>query len=318
MAIKPSKKPDGMNQDYWDARNRVSIDIQKFFKWINAEWDVQKVMSGYYRTATCNDTKSCSPGCKDSCSCCQRSENTTHSSTTYVSVTDGGGTGPFRTYRKNDCPKGDGTGPVPRWIKGTCDNFNAYPSSYGKIPEADLRKRRYNVCFQTEAMGYFRTTYKRKDIGPWEVCGCPGAQNPNPAEIQPSSNTDSRTFQSSTCGQCDCDKDSKGPIKCFYGSCRTSFYSAASISFDTSGTWYDPETRKVYPAINLSGAYPNFGWHGDHPKDTPARGAYKKHTTSTNVTVDGVSIPCGTSWYSAGYEGNISLSITYTLKERAL
>ena len=314
MAIKPSKKPDGMDQDYWDARNKVSIDIHKFFKWINSEWNVQKVMSGYYRQATCNDTKSCNPGCKDSCSCCQRSQNTAHTSTTYVFVTDQG--------RQNACPKANSDwGGVPgTYRKGTCDGFNQSPSRYGKIPEGDLKKRRYNVCLPISATGYFNTSYKRKDIGPWQVCGCPGAQNPNSAEIQPNPNTNSRVFQSSTCGQCECEGDPppKAPIKCFYGSCRTTFYSSASISFNTSDTWYDPETKKVYPAINLGGAYPNFGWHGNHPKDTPARGAYNKHTTSTNVTVDGVSIPCGTSWYSAVYEGTISLSITYTLKERTL
>jgi hypothetical protein len=316
MAIKPSKKPDGMNQDYWDARNKVAIDIHKFFKWINSEWDVQKVMSGYYRQGTCNDYKNCDPNCKDSCSCCQRSENTTHSSTTYVFVTDGDGS------RTNACPKqnSDWGGAPGTYRKGTCDGFNSDPYRYGKRPEGDLKKRRYNVCLPTAATGYFRTTYKRKDIGPWQVCGCPGATNPNTADIQPNPNTDSRTFESSTCGQCECEGDPppKAPIKCFYGSCRTTFFSSASISFDVSGSWYDPETKKVYPSINLGGAYPDFGWLGDHPKDTPPRGGAKKHTTSTTVTVDGVTIPCGTSWYTGGYMGDISLSITYTLKERTL
>ena len=313
MAIKPSKKPDGMNQDYWDARNKVAIDIQKFFKWINSEWDVQKVMSGYYRQATCRDYKNCDPNCKNSCGCCQRSENTTHASTTYVFVTDQGRQNACPQRNPSDWREGYGT-----YRKGTCDGFNSHPSQYGKRPEADLKKRRYNVCLPTIATGYFNTTYKRKDIGPWSVCGCPGAENPNTAVIQPNSNTDSRVFETSTCGQCDCDEDSKGPIKCFYGSCRTTFYSSASISFNTSDTWYDPETKKVYPSINLGGAYPNFGWLGDHPKDTPPRGVAKKHTTSTTVTVDGVTIPCGTGWGLQGYEGNISLSITYTLKERTL
>lgn len=322
LAIKPSKKPDGMNQDYWDARNKVSIDIHKFFKWINAEWDVQKTMSGYYRTATCNDFKNCDPGCKDSCYCCQRSQNTTHSTTTYVSVMDGS----YLQLRKNDCPKSDGTGPVPRYIKGTCDGFNTTPSRYGKIPEGDLKKRRYNVCLPTEALGYFLTVYKRKDIGPFSFCGCEGEDQPNAEDLvqtvaDGSTNTDSRTLESSTCGQCECGGDPpvKKSLRCYYGSCRASFFSLASISFDVAGSWYDPETKKVHPSINLFGQYPGFGWHGQHPKDGTEKGPYGKHTTKTTVTVDGVSIPCGTSWnkYSS-YQGDITLSITYTLKERAL
>jgi hypothetical protein len=303
MELKPKEKPSGMNQDYWDARNRVSIDIHQFFKWLNGEWDAQKIMSGQY----VQYPQSCGDGCK-------RAESTTHASTTYVSVTDGDGA------RKNDCPESDGTGPVPRWTKGTCDRFNTTPSQYGKIPEEELKKRRYNVCLPTKAMAYYLTTYKRKDIGPWAVCGCPGFQPPDSSQIQPSTNTDSRTWQTSTCKQCDCggDPPTKASIRCYWGSCRTSFYSSVSISFDAGGSWYDPETKKVYPKILISGAYPNFGWLGDHPKDTPGRGAEGKHTTSTKVTVDGVDIPCGTSWYAAGQSGNISLSIAYTVKEREL
>jgi len=305
MAIKPSKKPDGMNQDYWDARNKVSIDIHKFFKWINAEWDVQKTMSGQYLQyeASCADGS-------------ERQESTTHTSTTYVFVTDGDG------LRTNACPKQNSDwGGVPgTYRKGACDGFNQSPSRYGRIPEADLKKRRYNVCLPTVATAYYTTTYKRKEMGPYSVCTCPGWTPPDPAILQPNPNTDSRTWQTSSGGECDCggDPPRKAPIRCYWGSVRTAFYSSASISFDVAGSWYDPETRKVYPAINLGGAYPNFGWHGDHPKDTPARGPQKKHTTSTRVTVDGISIPCGTSWYTGGKEGNISLSITYTLKERTL
>jgi hypothetical protein len=330
MAIKPSKKPDGMNQDYWDARNKVAIDIHQFFKWINSEWDVRKTMGGYYRTGTCNDFKNCDPDCEGSCDCCKRSENTTHSSTTYVSVTDGSLGN--NKMRKNDCPKSDDTGPVPRYIKGTCNNFNTTPSRYGKIPEGDLRKRRYNVCLPTEALGYFLTVYKRKDVGPFPYCpgpgSCEGAEQPNAEDrVQVgSTNTDSRTLEASTCGQCECDlggdaadpEPVKVPLKCYYGSCRASFFSLASISFDVAGSWYDPETKKVHPSINLGGEYPGFGWHGQHPKDGTDKGQYGKHTTKTTVTVDGVSIPCGTSWNKYGYQGDITLSITYTLKERAL
>ena len=309
MAIKPSKKPDGMNQDYWDARNKVSIDIHKFFKWINAEWDVKKTMSGQYLQYE----KSCGDGS-------ERQESTTHTSTTYISVTDGS-TGIYDApQRKNDCPKSDYTFPVPSFVKGTCDNFNSYPSRYGKIPESDLKKRRYNVCLPTKAMAYYQTTYKRKELGPHGRCTCPGWEPPSTSILQPGTNTDGRTWQTSSGGECECggDPPTQAPIRCYWGSVRTRFYSTAHISFDVAGSWYDPETKKVYPAINLGGAYPNFGWLGDHPKDTPARGAQKKHTTSTKVTVDGISIPCGTTWYTGGKEGNVSLSITYTLKERTL
>jgi hypothetical protein len=308
MVLKPENKPDGMNQDYWDARNKVSIDIHTYFKWINGEWDAQKAMSGQYL----NYAAACRDGC-------ERQQSTTHASTTYVSVMDGI-IGWNQGLRKNDCPESDGTGPVPRYNKGTCDDFNLHPSQYGQIPEEDLKKRRYNVCFPAQATAYFNTTYKRKDIPFGGECSC-GSTGPDPSGIQPGTNTDSRTFQTSTCGPCDCggNPPTKSVIKCYWGSCRTIFYSLVSISsFGVDETWYDVETKKVYPAMYLGGAYPNFGWLGFHPKDTPARGPEGKHLTSTKVTVDGVDIPCGTSWSTGGESGYINLSVTYTVKERDL
>jgi hypothetical protein len=324
----PQKKPEGMNQDYWDARKKVSIDIDKYFKWINGKWSCTMTMSGYYRQKTCADEPKCCPFTSDcgectGCGCCPRPEQTTSAGTAFEFMQQGAG----YQSRENKCPQSDFTGPVPRYLEGSCPDFNSYPSFFGRRPDEDLKKTFYNVCLVNQATGWFTTTYKRRDMGPQSAyCDDPA---PGVEWIQAgSTNADSRTQSASTCtssccpeGECNCPGPGAQsplcptkPIRCYYGSCRVRFFSNASIAIDRS--WYDPETKKVYPNVLLESTYPSAGWLGQHPKDGNKEGPYGKHSTTTNITVDGVKIPAGTSWGRMMYMGTLSLTINWSVEDR--
>ncbi|NBO27155.1 MAG: hypothetical protein EBU96_10290 [Actinobacteria bacterium] len=326
--LKPEKKPDEMSQELWDARNRVKIGLNRYFRWLNGIWEVQIKMSGYYRLKTASDEpKDCpmKPDCGDcnGCSCCNRAMKTAHVSTEllFIQQTNGSFDTNSTGYieRINKCPKSDETTPVPTYEEVPCPNFNTTPTIYGKRPNADLEKLRYNVCLGNGARGWFQTRYKRTDDLAVSV-SC-DQQPPVPADINPgSSNADSRFYSVTTCGTTDCSGPNnttyKAPIRCYFSNYSVKFYTYAQISFGTS--WYDPIEKQVYPNILLSGAYPSSGWEGDHPKDKPNRGSYKKHSTKTKITVDDVEIPAGTTWNTTGYEGRLDLDINWTLKERKL
>jgi hypothetical protein len=286
LTIKPSKKPTYMNQDYWDARNKVSITLAQYVKWVNAKWEGGKVMSGSYSK-------------KVECGTCESSEITAHISTNKTH--DESYNRLNKVVKNNLTCEGE-----PR------DGFNDIPSRYGKIPEADLMKMRYNVCYGNEATAVFLTKYNRTND--------PGGNYCSPDENAPSAeescapgvaNVDSRSINTTTCGNC-----GSGKKTCVWCSYNVRFCS--SIYIEILGGWYDIETKKVFPDIAFGGSYPRYNWVGYTLKDSENTGPQGKHRTSTNVKVDGISIPCGTDWSTFGDSGSINSTLTWTVRIRDL
>lgn len=285
------------------------------------------------------------------CHVCQRSEETTQSNITYLFTEQG----PYDfndewsgQERENKCPKlrdpyfpPGYPGAPGTYEEGKCNNFNNQPSSYGRRPDSDLIKTSYNVCFENHSTAWHETTYQRRNIGPHSTyCDEPAPgicdDGPNCFSIQWNDNTTDRTLQASTCtssccptptppGGTPCNCPGPGaqsplcpvkPIRCYYGNCRVRFFSVASIHIPKTGHWYDPETGDVYPNIVFSSGYPNVDWERTGYTQGDKEGGYQKHSTKVTITVDGVTIPSGSNWGRPYYMGNLTLTDTWTLKER--
>lgn len=344
LTIVTDKKPAGMDQKYWEARKGVKIKRDKLFRWMNGLWEGRRTMSGYYRRKTpCDEPKECpcKPDCEGPCQgciCCQRSEETTQSNIRHLFDQQGAGFWEDEN-RENKCPKlrapyfPPGNGGVPgTYEEGKCDNFNTYPHVFGRRPDSDLIKTFYNVCFNNHSNAWHETTYQRRNMGPIAIY-CDGSA-PNTDWIQYNNNTTDRVQQASTCtSSCcpppgsDCNCPGPGaesplcptkPIRCYYGNCRVRFFSVTGIHIPKTGHWYDPEKDDVYPSIDFSSTYPTVGWQSQGMRQGTGEGAYQKHSTKVTITVDGVTIPSGSTWSRPYYAGDLNVTDTWTLKERGI
>lgn len=305
LKIKPSTKPNGMNEDYWNARNKVKISIPKFFKWVNGKWSVNKQMSGFYQTEY---TGGQTP----------HTERTEHASTSLIFMEQGPinmgktqNTGEW--HRENKCPKSNETEPVPVYLEGTCNEFNLMPVVYGKRPDDDLKKLRYNVCFPGSATGWFETSYKRTGVGPYIYCN----GTPDPASLLSGQTNSSSHYWTAAGVASDAFVSGSGnecPV--YLLNYTVKFYSRASFGVDISESWIDPEKNEIYPSLYLFSEYPSSGWEGLFPKDSTPRGSGGKHKTKTTIKVDGVDIPAGTTWSASGTSGEIDVSYIWSVEER--
>jgi len=335
LTILPEEKPGGMDQKYWEARKKVKIKRDKLFKWMNGLWAGRRTMSGFYRRKTpCDEPKDCP--CKppwpcadgicdcgecNGCICCQRSEETTQSNIQHLFDQAGPYFDPSGgASRENKCPKlkdpyfPEGNAGYPgTYIEGKCNGFNRWPIVYGRIPDSDLIKTFYNACRDNHSTAWHETTYQRRNIGPVErYCD---DEAPDTDWIQYNDNTTDRVLQASTCGSIDCGSG-RASIRCYYGNCRVRFFSVTSIHIPKTGHWYDPEKDDVYPDIVFSSTYPTVGWQTQYMTQGSGEGAYQKHSTKVTITVDGVTIPSGSSWGRPYYAGALAVTDTWTLKER--
>jgi hypothetical protein len=301
LSIKPSKKPDDMDNSYWEARNKVSISMAQYVKWLNAEWVGQKTMSGSYST-----NRDCGEGC-------DRTEVTAHTSTTKSWEGDYGyGAQTVSLLRRNRMMNTDdlncGCKPV--------ENFNnepSRPSPHGQRPEADLVKMRYNVCLPSITTSVFLTKYNRTNERGSLACGDNFSPPTAEAFCAPNvRNVSGRRLSTPTCACGD------SPGHCLWCSYDVRFCS--EITLKVLGGWYDPKTKKVNPEIYIGGTYPLYDWIGSAGtrKDSDNKGPNGKHSTLTKFTIDGVVIPCGTQWSTYGDSGSISSTIQWTLKIRDL
>lgn len=317
LKIWPTRKGEGEAKDWtqkkYDALKSFAIPMSQYAKWISNIWECKMSLSGYYNF----DEAGCSE--------CPRKEFTRHTRTIFRFMEHPTGTYSETTHRTNKCPvlefpeKGDGY----NYKEAKCPDFNSYPNRYGKIPEEDLNKIRYNVCFGNSAKGWHKTWYRREDTGEGGYCPCPGTTDPKPPPGWPSSNSEAPSWKTTTCGECECSDGDGGTykvgFKCIFGGYTIFFRGTASLAM--AGGYYNTETRQVHPLVNISGEFPGVGWvhDGDVLPDAENTGPQNKHKTQTKMIIDGKSMPIGTFGNSTrGVAGNFVFSTTWTLTDRPL
>jgi len=180
-------------------------------------------------------------------------------------------------------------------------SFNTDPAPYGQPPDDWLMKQRHNPCVQANATAvYFDARYRRTGalIGATELNDPPittwaGA----PANASQISITSTVADQ----------------IRYFYAAYTVTFPFSRTLTVqplgtDAYATHYDPSKGKIWPMMMLGGSPATTNWEGLTPGDASQP---TSHPTLTALEVDGVTIPCGTTWNQGGTSGQLSISIRW-------
>jgi len=264
---------------FWAARRSVSVPIDKYFNWLyQSVWDCDVTLSGSYQTAPDG------LGIR---------EITTFSSISKV--------GSVSTGRENKTPKYNSNGTTTLITSST---FNTDPFQYGRIPEDWLMKQRHNPCVQSNtAAVYFDASYRRTGA----LIGTTGLGDPPITSFNASSQTSAINITSRV----------KDNTRYFYASYTVTFAFSRTLTIQPSsstpqyGTHYDPETKTIWPMLIFGGTPATVNWQGLAPKDSNQPST---HPTTTSLSVDGKSIPAGTSWNVAGVSGNLNISTRWFIK----